>query len=69
MLEPDLKREFERFIIEKQITHPEVAAARFIADEKYSTAFLYSRGTFAELVETAKNVIKKALKERKIFRM
>lgn len=66
VLEPGLRREFERFIIEKQITHPEAAAAQFIGDVRYGVAFSYSHGTFADLVEAARNIIKNVLAERKI---
>ncbi len=66
VLEPELRREFERFIIEKQLTHPEVAAAHFIGDVKYGVAFSYSHGTFADLVDAARNIIRNALAERKI---
>ncbi len=65
-LEPELRREFEKFIVEKMITHPEAAAAQFIADARYSSAFAYSRGTFADLVEIAREIIKNALAERKL---
>lgn len=65
-LEPELRGEFEKFIIKKQITHPEVAATQFISDLKWGTAFSYSRGTFADLVEAARDIIRIALAEQKI---
>lgn len=65
-LEPELRREFEKFIIAKQITHPEVAASQFIADLRYGAAFSYSHGTFADLIEAARDIIRSALAERKI---
>lgn len=65
-LEPELRREFEKFIIQKQITHPEVAAAQFLSDLKWGAAFSYSHGTVADLVEAARDIIRVALAERKI---